>query len=146
MKNGPNHTKTTLILGLLVLALVVSLASNAPQARANALSDLWNRIIQPFSAAPSSPTTGAGASPAPVVPLYKPALDYEQAVVAAVQKASPAVVSIIISKNVPIIDQCSADPFGNLPPEFRQFFGTDQQNLTQPCDTRQTQLHEIDHL
>lgn len=44
---------------------------------------------------------------------------------------------------MPIIEQCPYDPFGNLPPEFQQFFGNDTQNLTQPCDTGKTQLQEV---
>lgn len=57
------------------------------------------------------------------VPLYKPAFDYEEAVVKAVEIASPAVVSIVISKDVPIIEQCPSNPFSDLPPEFQDFFG-----------------------
>lgn len=51
----------------------------------------------------------------------------EEAVVNIVEKYSPAVVSVIISKDVPIIEQCAIDPFGNSPfandPFFKQFFG-----------------------
>src|SRR3989338_11159699 len=57
------------------------------------------------------------------VPAYRPVVDYEQAVIRAVGKASPAVVAITISKNVPIIENCRSNPFGDLPPEFLQFFG-----------------------
>jgi S1-C subfamily serine protease len=68
----------------------------------------------------------------PVVPLYKPAFDYEQAIIAAVEKASPAVVSIIISKDLPVIEQCPYNPFSALPPEFQEFFGQ-QFEFYQPC-------------
>lgn len=57
------------------------------------------------------------------VPLYKPAFDYEEAVVKAVEIASPAVVSIVISKDVPVIEQCPSNPFSDLPPEFQDLFG-----------------------
>lgn len=43
--------------------------------------------------------------------------------VAAVETASPSVVSIVISKDVPIIERCSYDPLGDLSPEFRDLFG-----------------------
>lgn len=66
------------------------------------------------------------------VPLYKPVIDYEQAVTDAVEKASPAVVSIIVSKDLPVIEQCPYNPFSNLPPEFQQYFG-DQFQFSQPC-------------
>lgn len=48
---------------------------------------------------------------------------YEEMVVAAVEKASPSVVSIVVSKDVPVIEQYFANPFENLPPEFKDFFG-----------------------
>jgi S1-C subfamily serine protease len=81
-------------------------------------------------------------APSPSVALYAPTNDYEAAVVAAVKKASPAVVSIVISEQVPIIEQCPYNPFGNLPPEFQQFFGN-MPDMTQPCDTGKTQLQEV---
>ena len=60
----------------------------------------------------------------PTVPLYKPVLDYEKAVTSVVEKTSDAVVSIVISKNVPVFEQSSTSPFEGLdiPPEFQQFF------------------------
>lgn len=65
-------------------------------------------------------------------PLYKPAIDYEEAVVKAVEKADPSVVSIVVSKDLPIIEQCpGSNPFGDLPAEFQDFFGGF--NFSQPC-------------
>jgi serine protease Do len=43
--------------------------------------------------------------------LYQPALSYEDAVVTAVDKAAPSVVSIVISKDVPIIENCPINIF-----------------------------------
>ncbi len=57
------------------------------------------------------------------VTLYKPAIDYEEAVTSAVEKASPSVVSIAVSKDVPVIERCRYNPWGDLPPEFQDFFG-----------------------
>jgi serine protease Do len=82
---------------------------------------------------------GSNASGTPVVdgkpkadvPLYKPAIDYEQAVVGAVDSASPSVVSIVVTKDLPVIENCPSDPFAGMPPEFRQFFGGS--DFTQPC-------------
>ncbi|MFA6495416.1 MAG: trypsin-like peptidase domain-containing protein [Candidatus Paceibacterota bacterium] len=68
---------------------------------------------------------------------------HEQVIVAAVKKATPAVVSIVISKDVPIIEQCPGDPLSNLPPEFQQFFGSG--NLPQfyaPCQ-KGTKMQDI---
>ncbi len=72
--------------------------------------------------------------------IYKPT-DYEAQIINAVKTVSPAVVAIIISKNVPIIEQCPYNPFSDLPPEFQQFFG---QNLRfyQPCQ-KGTKFQEV---
>jgi len=72
--------------------------------------------------------------------IYKPT-DYEEQVINAVKIASPAVVAITISKNVPIIEQCPYNPFSNLPPEFQQFFGQNLQ-FYQPCQ-KGTKLQEV---
>ncbi len=83
-------------------------------------------------------------SSTPAVSLYKPVIDYEQAVTSAVEKASPAVVSIIVSKDLPVIEQCPYNPFSDLPPEFQQYFG-DQYQFSQPCQSQngKTQRQEI---
>jgi len=47
----------------------------------------------------------------------------ESAVISAVEKVSPAVVSIIVSKDLPVIEQYYQSPFGS--DFFRQFFGDD---------------------
>ena len=52
----------------------------------------------------------------------QPLIDYEIQVINAVKAASPAVVSIVITKNVPIIEQYYSNPFGD-DPLFKQFFG-----------------------
>lgn len=59
----------------------------------------------------------------PSLNTYVSQQEYEQAIISAVKKASPAVVSIVISKDVPIIEQCPSNPFSNIPPEFQDFFG-----------------------
>jgi serine protease Do len=48
--------------------------------------------------------------------LYQPAYDYENAVIAAAKNSSPAVVSIIISKDVPNYEQQLVNPFGDQDP------------------------------
>lgn len=55
--------------------------------------------------------------------LYVSVIDYEKMVIKAVETASPAVVSIVISKDVPIVEQCPYNPFSDLPGEWQQFFG-----------------------
>ncbi len=128
--------------GTLAAGILLGSAMFAPRAQANAFTDFLNNLFTPFTA-PRGAVSAPAVPQATPVPLYKPAVDYEQAVVAAAKKVSPAVVSIIISKNVPIISRCPYNPFGNLPPEFQQFFGNDAGGLTQPCDTGKTKLQEV---
>lgn len=131
-----------IVSGILAIGVFLALAINAPQANANPISDFFKNLFVPLNLGGKATGTEA-VVPKVETPLYKPAIDYEQAVVAAVKKASPAVVSIIISKNVPIIERCQYNPFGNLPPEFQQFFGNDFQGFTQPCNTGKTELQEV---
>jgi serine protease Do len=120
------------IFGALALILVISVAFAAKSSHAqNFFGNLFKNL---FSSSSTSNTVGQA-------PLYKPVADYEEAVIQAVKKASPAVVSITISKNVPVLENCAGSPFSNLPPEFRQFF--DMPQFTVPCDTGQTQLQEV---
>ena len=74
--------------------------------------------------------------------LYKPVLDYEQAVIKAVDKASPSVVSISIAKDVPVIEKCALDPFSNLPPEFKLFFDNSPFRFEADCQ-RGTERREV---
>lgn len=57
---------------------------------------------------------------------YQSALSHEAQIISVVKNASPAVVSVTVTKNVPIIEQYSINPFGN-DPFFRQFFGEEFQ-------------------
>jgi len=50
--------------------------------------------------------------------IYDSAISYEQAIISAVKSASPSVVSIIISKNLPVYEQQYVNPFGDLMPGF----------------------------
>lgn len=74
--------------------------------------------------------------------LYKPVETYEDAVTKAVEIASKSVVSISASKDVPLLEDCVDDPFRNLPPEFRDFFGGGIQ-FPRSCDSGKTQKKEI---
>lgn len=140
----------------MVSVVVASVVFIAP-AHANFIDNFFKKFIGPSApitatpdAATSSPSKPDILTPtlpqsAPsAVSLYRPAVDYENAVVAAVKKASPAVVSITISKNVPVIENCkgSNNPFADLPPEFRQFFGSDLPQFATPCQTG-TKFQEV---
>ena len=140
MYNMYKENKNQFVIAVVVVALGVILGCIlvVPKFSAqNNPTSAWNGIVSFLHLAPKAPVA---ASSGPVI--YAPTNDYESAVVAAVKKASPAVVSIVISEQVPIVEQCPYNPFGNLPPEFQQFFGNTP-DMTQPCDTGKTQLQEV---
>ena len=136
-----NRGRFTTVIAAVALAvgLLAGIWVAAPQTHANGVTDFFSNLFSPF--APKAPTTASHATPA--TPLYQPVIDYENAVVNAVKKASPAVVSITISENVPVVEQCPYNPFQDLPPEFQQFFGNGSAGITQPCDTGKTQLQQV---
>lgn len=121
-----------LFVGVLLVAVVVSLAAGygarGVVSRARQLASLpefWKDLREFLKLRPEvrvSPNNSTITPTAPIVP-YEPANSYEESIIKAVDKASPAVVSIAISKDVPIIEQCGFNPFGDLPPEFQKFFG-----------------------
>ncbi len=136
-----------LIAGI-VIGSLISPVFTAPAARANLLDDFWNGFLMPFHIKPNQPTASSSVSGLlqhSSQPAYEPAIEYERAVIAAVKKASPAVVSITVSKYVPILEQCPYNPFPDLPPEFRQFFSIDGESsrLYAPCDTGKKELQEV---
>ena len=138
---GDKNKKIVIIIVAVSLVAFSSAAFlNSKSAQANAITGFWNNKVLPFVF--QKYKNNDSVTSANNISLYQPAVDYEQAVVDAVKKTSPAVVSIIISKNVPVVEQCPYNPFGNLPPEFQQFFGNGS-DFTQPCDTGKTQLQEV---
>lgn len=118
-----------------IIGGVVGASLVSGRAEANFLTDFFRSFGQRQSGT-STP------SAAQEVPLYKPAIDFEGAVVAAVKKASPAVVAITISKNVPVIENCPYNPFYDLPPEFQDFFGGQFPQFYQPCE-KGTKFQEV---
>jgi serine protease Do len=141
-----NRTRKIILatLGLIIIVLIAGLFWAAPRASGaqstpNPLVTLWNDILHPFASRGAvAGSTGASSGVSP----YQPADQYENDVVAAVQKASPAVVSITISENVPIVENCPYDPYSNLPQQFQQFFGNGLPT-TVPCNTGKTQLQQV---
>lgn len=128
-----------LIVILVLVALVGGFFGSvtaANHATANIFQQLYDKFIKPTEQNSQSffNQTNSGQK-------YAPAVDYEEAVIKSVEAVSPAVVSIIISKNVPIIEQCPYNPFSNIPDQFQQFFGQGFQ-LYQPCE-KGTKLQEV---
>ncbi len=132
---------TLVLIGFgLVITLAIAVASSTGAgsgvAQANTLRNFWEKLFpaQP-GPAPASPPQAGGSPPAtaPSAPLYRPTVDYEEAVVKAVEHSSPAVISIVITKDLDIIENCPFNPFGDLPPEFRQFFDFGPFEFQRPC-------------
>lgn len=64
---------------------------------------------------------------------YESRIEYEEAIISAVDKATPSVVSIVVSKDVPVLERCPiTDPF----------FG-DGFRFYVPCDSGRTENVEI---
>ncbi len=55
--------------------------------------------------------------------MYSSNIDYEQAIINAVSKFNSSVVSVVISKNLPVVEQCPYNPFADLPPDMQNLFG-----------------------
>lgn len=124
-------------LGIIIALILFALKENKV-AQADFWNDLFRGIISPFynSQTSSNPVqnkeTQSTNNQSSVI-LYKPVVDYEQAVISAVKKVSPSVVSITISKNVPIIEECPYNPFSDLPPDIQRFFGNQFFEFYTPC-------------
>lgn len=140
-----NKTIIFIVIAALIGGIAGSLIS-APQAEANLFKDFFNKFLQLVNPESSRGNSNLkdnnfqSAAAEPTIP-YAPTVDYEQAVIKAVEDSSPAVVSIIISKDVAVIEQCPYDPFGNLPQEFRDFFGQNFE-MSKPCQ-KGTKRQEI---
>ncbi len=126
------HTATIAV----VIALLIVVGVTIDVAARGVIRKWGGGVLARFGAFPAS----APSAPTPPA-LYKPVLEYERSVIEAVKKASPAVVSISISKNVPIIKQCpAANPLGNLPADLQQLFGS--VDFSVPCQ-KGTSFEEV---
>jgi S1-C subfamily serine protease len=108
---------------ILLLTVNISLANNNFR-----LGDIFNY----FKNLVSSPNSNNLIIPESTenlfqnIPEYKPVVDYENLITQTIEKVSPAVVSIVISKDVPVFEKYYYSPFDEdedfIPPEFREFF------------------------
>src|ERR1051325_2411594 len=126
---------------VLVSIILTGVLLSAPKGHGNVASANFLDNVLNFLKKPLSPVAQNITSTQQPASLYKPAIDYESAVIDAVQKSSPSVVSIVISKDLPVIENCPENPFSNLPPDFQEFFGQNFQ-FSEPCQ-KGTQLQEI---
>ncbi len=127
-----HNRRLRIILGVVGIVFLVGCALwyFIPSARAGVGSRWYENFLQNIS----PQKNGEGGMPQPID--EGTALDaHDRAVTGVVEQANPAVVSIVISKDVPIIEQCPStnNPFSNLPEEFQQFFGGGFGQFSQPC-------------
>ncbi len=137
MTNKFQNPKTKIITIVAAVFLIGILIGMAGSVKANVFGDFYNKYLKPLFNGEKNATSTLEITKE----IYSPTVDYEQAIIKAVEGASPAVVSIIISKDVPIIEQCPYNPFSDLPEEFQQFFGGSMQFYA-PCQ-KGTQKQEI---
>jgi len=122
-----------------ILGSVVSVSAARASFFDSFFDFLKKEIQTPFSGNTTSTATSTATSTVMVekdnipVSIYKPVIDYEEMIIKSVEDATPSVVSIVISKDLPIIEQCPFNPFSNLPPEFNDFFIQNFQ-FSQPCE------------
>lgn len=135
-----NKKSVILIVAVALIGGFVGSVFSARLANANIFNDFFDFLKKSEAPKIFSPQNSENQSPAP---LYKPAENYEAAVVKAVEIASPSVVSIVVTKDLPVIEQCPRSPFSDLPPEFRDFFGNGFGfEFYQPCQ-KGTQKQEV---
>lgn len=104
------NAKLIIIVG--VIGLLVGFSVSPAVSQANIFDSITDFFRESFKVSTSTEAE---------VSLYKPTINYESAVVEAVEKASPSVVSIVVTKDIPKME--TYNPFSDLPPEFRNFFG-----------------------
>ena len=138
IKLGMSKKLLTIIIVAAFLGGLIGSVFSVRLASAGIFDDIWD-FLKGGQTQTSTPP--AASVPKTQVPLYKPVIDYEEAVVGAVEQASPSVVSIVISKDLPVIEQCPYDPFSDLPPEFKDFFGGGFE-FSRPCE-KGTQRQEV---
>jgi len=108
-KNGKVLGAVSLILAGIILGITLNLA--ILKYFPSQLQSFLN-YIYPQEVSQNEPTT----QPAPEE--YESGNSYEQAVINAVKRVSPSVVSIVISKNLPVYEEQWVNPFGDSFPGF----------------------------
>lgn len=98
----------------------------------------WDSFLKGFGGEEKN-VSPAPPPPAPA-PLYSPTVDYEEAVIKAVETGLKSVVSIVITKNVPILERCPYNPFGS---EFDDFFGGGFGGFYTQCPSGRERKQEV---
>ncbi|MCX7589754.1 MAG: trypsin-like peptidase domain-containing protein [Patescibacteria group bacterium] len=129
--------KNNKLILIFLFVLLIFLFNRIHITQANFLENLWKNLIPNFlenQTPTKSEIQNKNNQNSEEISIYKPVVDYENAVIEAVKRVSNSVVSITVSKNVPIIESCPANPFNNnIPPEFFKFFGDNFFDFYVPC-------------
>lgn len=87
--------------GLLIIVIISALFGgvfgsliSAETSQANILDEIF-KVFRPIDIREET-------APSAEVPLYKPVIDYEEAVIGAVERTEPSVVSIVVTKDLPV--------------------------------------------
>jgi len=94
--------------GVLVAIILIALGILAGTISISHFTDNFKGVLGQASR-PISPET--------INKEYVSSISYEQAIINTVKEASPSVVSIVISKNLPVYEQQFINPFGDFPQE-----------------------------
>jgi len=93
--------KTLLFLLIVILVGLTTVA----QTRNATLLESFLELRETAKRGRTVPETGNDTEPEAMVP-YKPVLEYENAIISAVENATPSVVSIVVTKDLPILQNC----------------------------------------
>src|SRR3989344_3876309 len=97
---------------ILIVIIIVAVGFLTGKITVSNLQQQYNTLSQKVDTSILKPI-GEQSKP---TETYVSKVDYEQAIINTVKSASPSVVSIVISKNVPIIEQEFINPFGDNSP------------------------------
>jgi S1-C subfamily serine protease len=123
------NQKLKLVIGATLLVLLIAFTVvRAQDSSVNKFLDLLRNLLQQKVATPT-PTDNleqSFQSPARQETPYKPVLEYEKAITSVIERTSPAVVSLIISKDVPVLERYYINPFDDeslpIPDQFKELF------------------------
>ncbi len=91
----------------------------------SSLTEIYTPTMNSTNLSPASPVSPASpmlsTPPAPITPCVL-INSHEQAIIKTVENVAPSVVSIIVSKDTPVIEKFPHNPSFNLPFEFQEFF------------------------
>jgi serine protease Do len=130
-KLNPSPFWRNKIFGMIILVVLVSSVFGFAAGTIGA--DLWGPQFERYLAQLNIKLPGQQTTNAENKPAYVPQSSQEVATIDVVNQASPAVVSIIITKDLPVFEQYYINPFPDSPfsfqiPQFRQK-GTQKQEV-----------------